>query len=305
MEQAPAPEAPAPIRPPHPPTKVLPPGTRVGLLAGYGRFPILFATLARERGLRIVTIAFRGEASPELAGLSETLHWCGIARMGRMIRLCKREGLAHVVMAGKIHKTRMYDPLRVLRLVPDWRTIKLFYRRLRDRADDSMMGVVAEELAHEGITLESAAELTPELLAPEGVLSARAPTAFEERDVAFGWQLAKRMGDLDVGQSVAVREQAVLAVEAIEGTDANIRRAATLCRGQPFTVVKVAKPRQDMRWDVPVVGTDTIRSLRESGARCLAIEAGRTYLLDPDATLGAADAADIAVVSRRDPDATP
>ena len=125
------------IRPPRLPAKVLPPGTRVGLLAGYGRFPILFAQFARARGLRIVTIAFRGEASPELASLSDAFHWCGIARMGRLFRLCKREGLAHVVMAGKIHKTRMYDPLRLVRLWPDWRTLKLFYRRLANRADDS------------------------------------------------------------------------------------------------------------------------------------------------------------------------
>ena len=280
-------------------------GTRIGLLAGFGRFPFLFADLAKQRGLRIVTIGMKGEASPDLAAGAEAFHWCGVAQVGRMIRLCKREGLTRVVMAGKVHKVRMYDPLRIVRHLPDWRTLKLWYRHVRDRKDDTLLGAVAEELRREGITLESAADLTPELLAPAGTHSARAPTPFETRDIAFGWEVAKRMGDLDIGQTVAVKEQVVLAVEAIEGTDQAIRRAGTLCRGRGFTVVKVAKPRQDMRWDVPTVGPETIKSLTDAGASCLAVEAGKTYLLDADQTLGAADATGLAVVAVTGPPAAP
>jgi DUF1009 family protein len=280
--------------------KTLPEGTRVGLLAGYGRFPFLFQDFAIARGLKIVTIGFKGEADPDLAAKSEVMHWCSIARMGSMVRLCKREKLEHVVMAGKIHKVRMYDPLRWFRLVPDLTTLKLYFGRSESNSDDNMLAKVATLLADAGITLETAAELTPELLAPEGVLTARQPTELERRNVDFGWALAKRMGDLDVGQTVAVHDEAVLAVEAIEGTDQAIRRAGEVCSGRPFTVVKVAKPEQDMRWDVPTVGPDTMRSFKASGARCLGIEADKTYILDPDETLAMADELGVTIISRHD-----
>ncbi|MCI0341593.1 MAG: UDP-2,3-diacylglucosamine diphosphatase LpxI [Planctomycetales bacterium] len=295
-----------PAPPPRPetarsPAKTLPPGERIGLIAGFGRFPILFAERARAQGIPVVAVGIRGECSPDLGPLVERLHWCGIARLGRLLRLLKAEGLRRAIMAGKIHKARVFGPLRLLRFLPDWKTLTLWYRHVRDRKDDTLLGTFAEELSREGIALESAADYCPELLAPEGVLTYRRPTAGEEKDIQFGWELAKRMGGLDVGQTVAVREQAVLAVEAIEGTDAAIRRAGTLCKAGGFTVVKVAKPAQDMRYDVPTVGPETVRSLVESGARLLAIEAGKTYLLDPEETLRAADAAGIAIVSRRAP----
>lgn len=280
--------------------KTLPAGTRVGLLAGYGRFPFLFQEFARARGLKVVTIGFKGEADPKLAEHSEAFHWCSIARMGTMVRLCQRENLTHVVMAGKIHKVRMYDPLRWIRLVPDLTTLKLYFGRDASNSDDNMLAKVARLLAEGGITLETAAELTPELLAPEGVLTARQPTDLERRNVDFGWALAKRMGDLDVGQTVAVHDEAVLAVEAIEGTDQAIRRAGEVCSGRPFTVVKVAKPAQDMRWDVPAIGPDTMRSFQASGARCLGIEADKTYILDPDETLAMADVLGVTIISRHD-----
>lgn len=280
--------------------KTLPEGTRVGLLAGYGRFPFMFQDFAIARGLKVVTIGFKGEADPKLAEKSEAFHWCSIARMGSMVRLCRRENLKHVVMAGKIHKVRMYDPLRWFRLVPDLTTLKMYFGRDKSNSDDNMLAKVAKLLADGGITLETAAELTPEMLAPEGVLTARQPTELERKNVDFGWALAKRMGDLDVGQTVAVHDEAVLAVEAIEGTDLAIRRAGEVCSGRPFTVVKVAKPEQDMRWDVPAIGPDTMRSFKASGARCLGIEADKTYILDPDETLAMADELGVTIISRHD-----
>ncbi|MHC5082136.1 MAG: LpxI family protein, partial [Planctomycetota bacterium] len=201
---------------------------RIGLIAGYGRFPILFADKAREKGLRVVAVGIRHEASPELADHVERFYWCGVARVGRLIRLLKGEGIDRAVMAGKVRKTWMFTPLRVFRLLPDWRTLRLWFRRAKDKKDDTLLGAVAEELASEGIRLESSLLFCDDFLAREGILAGRAPTAGEVADIRFGWGLAKAMGGLDVGQSVAVKEQAVLAVEAIEGTDAAIHRAGNL-----------------------------------------------------------------------------
>ncbi len=274
---------------------------RIGLIAGYGRFPILFARNARANGVRVVAVGIRHEASPELDQYVEKLHWCGVARLGRLIRILKSEGITRAVMAGKVRKTWMYTPLRILRLWPDFRTVKLWYRRLRDRKDDTLLSAVADELASEGITLESSLTFCKDLLAREGVLTRRGPSEAERKDIAFGWKLAKAMGGLDVGQSVSVREQAVLAVEAIEGTDEAIRRAGRLCNGG-FITVKVSKPLQDERFDVPAIGPDTIRALAEAHGRVLAVEAGRTLFLDPEKALEIADGLDICIVALTDRD---
>lgn len=274
-------------------------GTPVGLLAGSGRFPIAFAEKARTLGLAVVCVGIRDEAPPELVPLVEQFHWAGVARLGRMIRCFKDAGVRQVVMAGKIQKTRMHTPLRWLRLLPDWRTISFWFRRARrDNKDDSiLLGVIAEFEA-DGIAFASALDFCPELLVKAGTLTRRGLSAAEARDVEFGWRLAKEMGRLDVGQSVAVREQAVLAVEAIEGTDQAILRAGLLCPRGGFVVVKVAKPQQDMRFDVPTVGCATIESMRKAGARVLAIEAGKTIVLDQEQTLALADRYGITVVAR-------
>ena len=274
--------------------------TPLGLLAGSGRFPVVFAEKARSLGRPVVCVGIRHEAPAHLAALARRFYWCRLAGLGRMIRCFKREGVSEVVMAGKIHKaTFMHRPWRVLSLWPDWRLVRLWYNRSRrDNRDDALLLAVIDEFAAEGLRFTSALELCPELLVKAGLLTRRRTTDREEKDIAFGWELAKEMGRLDVGQSVAVKERAVLAVEAIEGTDQAIARAGTLCPSGEFVVVKVAKPHQDMRFDVPTVGCQTITSMHQAGGRVLAIEAGKTIVLDQEKTVELADRYGITIVAR-------
>jgi DUF1009 family protein len=279
----------------------------VGLLAGWGRFPIVFAEKARALGLPVVCVGLRGMASPELAGLVSRFHWARVAQLGRMIRCFRREGVRRAVMAGKVQKADvLHKPWKAVSLWPDWRTVRAWFAHLsrdRDNRDDTILNVVVQEFAADGIVFESALDLCPELLVTPGVLTRRRPTPLEEADIAFGWELAREMGRLDVGQSVAVKERAVLAVEAIEGTDRAIARAGEFCRAGGFVVVKVAKPRQDMRFDVPTVGTATVEALRRAGGRVLAIEAGKTIVLDQAETVALADRHGLTIVALRDAEA--
>lgn len=270
----------------------------IGLLAGGGRFPMIFAEKARAQGLSVVCVGIRYEATQELANLVDRFYWSGIAQLGRMIRLLKREGCQQVVMAGKVHKAVIYTPLRIFRLLPDLRMVRTWLKRRRDNQDDSLMLALIDEFAADGMRFESALDICPELLVRTGVLTRKQPTPQEEADIAFGWQLAKEMGRLDVGQSVAVKERAVLAVEAIEGTDRAIARAGDLCRRGGFVVVKVAKPQQDMRFDVPTIGANTIESMKNAGARVLAIEAGKTIIIDEPDTIALANKYGLSIVAR-------
>ena len=198
----------------------------VGLLAGGGRFPFLFAQAAKAQGIRVVCVAIEGNADPELADYVDTFLWNGITKLDSMIRKFKREGIDYVAMAGKIHKTVMFERFRLLRHIPDWRFIRFFFSAPRkDNRDDSLLLGLIDEFARDGIRIVSALEVCPELLASAGYLTERRPKPQEIKDIAFGWQLAKEMGRLDVGQSVAVRERAAIAIEAIEGTDRAIERA--------------------------------------------------------------------------------
>ncbi len=275
---------------------------KVGLLAGSGRFPIAFAEKARSLGLPVVCVGLSGEASPELAGMVRRFYWSSPVRMGRMIRLFKREGVQRVVMAGKVKKANlMHAPWKLFRLLPDWRTLRFWYlRRRRDNKDDTLLLGLIDEFARDGLVFDSALTFCPELLVSQGTLTRREPTAAERRDIAFGWELAREMGRLDVGQSVAVKDRAVLAVEAIEGTDRAIARAGELCRAGGFVVVKVAKPQQDMRFDVPTVGRSTVETLHRAGGRVLAIEAGKTIVLDQADTVALADRCGITIVALDD-----
>lgn len=271
----------------------------IGLLAGWGRFPILFAEKARQVGLPVVCVGIRHEASAELIPLVQDFSWAGVARLGRMIRCFRRAGVRRAVMAGKIHKTVMHTPWRLLRLLPDWRALQFWFKRpRRDNKDDSILLGLINEFAAEGIIFESALDICPELLVQPGILTRRHPTPAEEADIHFGWELAKEMGRLDVGQSVAVKEKAVLAVEAIEGTDQAILRAGSLCRAGGFVVIKVAKPHQDMRFDVPAIGCQTIETIHRAGGKVLAIEADKTILLDADQTIALADRLGLTIVAR-------
>jgi DUF1009 family protein len=270
----------------------------VGLLAGWGRLPLYFVEKAQAAGIPVVCVGIRDMASPELAGLAHRFYWTGVARLGRTIRLFRREGVRQLVMAGKVHKTVIHTPWRFFRLLPDWRMIRFWYKRTRrDNKDDSIVLGIIGEFEADGIRVESALDLCPELLVKPGVLTRRKPAAVEAKDIEFGWTLAKEMGRLDVGQSVSVKERAVLAVEAIEGTDRSILRAGELCPAGGFVVVKVAKPQQDMRFDVPTVGCSTIESMHKAGGRVLAIEAGKTILLDQADAVALADRYGISIIA--------
>ncbi|HMF10796.1 MAG TPA: UDP-2,3-diacylglucosamine diphosphatase LpxI [Gemmataceae bacterium] len=274
------------------------PRTPIGLLAGSGRFPLYIAERARSIGIPVVCVGIRYEAAPELASLVHRFHWAGVARLGRMIRCFQREGVKRVVMAGKVHKADvLHRPWRLLSLLPDWRTFRTFLWSSRDNRDDAILLAVIDEFARDGLEFDSALNLCPELLVRSGILTRRAPSTKEQLDVVFGWELAKEMGRLDVGQSVAVKERAVLAVEAIEGTDKAIARAGDLCRSGGFVVVKVAKPQQDMRFDVPTVGFQTVETMHRAGGRVLAVEAGKTILLDEADTIALADRYGISIVA--------
>jgi DUF1009 family protein len=267
----------------HPSSFILP-SSPIGLLAGSGRFPILFAESARRQGLRVACVGIKYEAPAELRDLCATYETVGIAKLGRMIRVFGRQNVRHIVMAGKVTKNVMYSPWRIVQLWPDYRMFRMWYfRNRRDNRDDSILLGVIAEFEFDGMTFASALDYCPELLVNEGLLTRRPPTAREQADIAFGWKLAKEMGRLDVGQSVAVKEKAALAIEAIEGTDRCIERAGGLCKAGGWTLVKVAKPQQDMRFDVPTIGLATIESLHKAGARVLAIEAQKTIVIDqPD-----------------------
>jgi DUF1009 family protein len=249
--------------------------------------------------LPVVCVGIRDEAPPELAQLVDRFYWSGIARLGRMVRCFRRAGVRKAVMAGKIPKVRMHASWRLLRYLPDWRAIRFWYfSRRRDNRDDTLLLDVIAEFASDGIDFISALDLCPELLVQQGLLTRRCPSAAEEDDIEFGWDLARQMGRLDVGQSVVVKERAVLAVEAIEGTDEAIRRAGTLCPRGGFVVVKVAKPQQDRRFDVPTVGAATIETMHRAGGRVLAVEAGQTILIDEAQTIALANRYGISIVAR-------
>jgi UDP-2,3-diacylglucosamine hydrolase len=273
----------------------------LGLLAGSGRFPILFAEAARQEGYEVACVGIRYEAPDELRTLCHSFEPVSVSRLGGIIRSFKRRGVKRVVMAGKVTKSVMYTPLRVVRLWPDLRMVRFWTRTLRgDHRDDTILLSLIAEFERDGMTFDSALDYCPELLVKDGVLTRRAPSAAERKDIAFGWRLAKEMGRLDVGQSVAVKEQAALAVEAIEGTDRCIERAGQLCRAGGWTLVKVAKPEQDMRFDVPTIGLSTIENLHKARARVLAIEADRTIVIDQPRVVELANKYGLAIVAVRD-----
>jgi len=272
----------------------------IGLLAGGGRFPIAFAEKAKKLGVPVACVAIRDEASPELIPLVDTFYWTGLTKLGRMIRCFKKAGCKQIVMAGKIHKVKMNTPMRWWHLLPDWRMVRFWFRRTRqDNKDDSILLGVIDEFRMDGLDFASALDFCPELLVKAGLHTRRAPTAAEVADIEFGWLLAKEMGRLDVGQSVMVKEKAVLAVEAIEGTDQAILRAGTLCPRGGFTVVKVAKPQQDMRFDVPTIGIKTIENMKKSGGTTLAVEADKTIIIDEKDVVDLADRYGIAIVAKQ------
>ncbi len=270
----------------------------LGLIAGSGRFPIVFAQAARRQGHRVFGIGVEGMASEELARHCDEYTTGRLGRIGRGIRLFRRAGVQKIVMAGKIEKTVLVRPYLFWRVLPDWRTLHMWFRyATRDKKDDTLLLAVIREFERDNLIFESALKYCTELLVKHGFLTRRKPTPAQWKDINFGWELAKEMGRLDVGQSVMVKDTAVLAIEAIEGTDNCIRRAGELCRKGGFTVVKVSKPNQDMRFDVPAIGMQTIHTMHEAGAKVLAVESDRTIILDQKAVLRLADQYGISIVA--------
>jgi len=262
---------------------------KIGLIAGKNKFPLIFAQSAREQGFQVVAAAHHGETDPALEQWADAVKWVYVGQLGKIIRFFQKAGVTRAVMAGGISKGRLFSHLR-----PDWRALKIV-GRAKHAGDDGILRAVAAELESEGITIVSPTLFLTELLAPEGVLSRRQPNAAELRDIEFGFAMAKEIGRLDIGQCVVVRRQAVLAVEAIDGTDATIRRGGILA-GEQAVVVKVSKPDQDLRFDVPAVGLETIGVMREVKASVLALEAGKTLMFDRTEMLQQADKAKIAVI---------
>jgi UDP-2,3-diacylglucosamine hydrolase len=281
-------------------------GTRsLGLIAGNGRFPFLLLDAARAHGLTVVVAAIKEETDPEIDALAAAdpairVHWMSLGELSRLIDTFKAEGVTRAVMAGQVKHTQIFSAIR-----PDWRLAKLLLN-LRTRNTDMLLGAVAKVLSDEGIELISSTHYLEPLLAQPGVLTQRAPTEEEQKDIAYGRTVGRAIAGYDLGQTVVIAAQACVAVEAMEGTDATITRAGDLFRalGDPastlsrsLTVVKVAKPSQDMRFDVPVIGLATIETMARAGATCLAVEAGRTLLFDSAAIVAAANQAGIALVA--------
>jgi DUF1009 family protein len=272
------------------------PRLHLGLIAGNGSFPFRVLEAARSLGHRVTIIAVQEEASPDLERVARaepeaTLHWVSLGQLGKAIAILREAGVSHAVMAGQVKHAKLFS-----NIMPDL-TLMSVLMRLRSRNTDALISAVADVLGNHGITLiDSTAFLTP-LLARPGQLSRRPPTDDERRDLAFGYTMADRIAGLDIGQTVAVKAAAVVAVEAMEGTDEVIARAGRLA-GPGVRIVKVAKPGQDMRFDVPVVGVATIAAMAAAGASALSVDAGRTLMLDGEDIVTAADRAGIAVVGR-------
>jgi DUF1009 family protein len=263
---------------------------RIGLIAGSGRFPVLFAETARRRGVEVVAVAHRGETDPELERVVSAITWIHPGELEAMIQALKAAGARRTVMVGGIAKPRLFQDFR-----PDARALALI-ARLGQLRDDLVLRAVAAELESEGIAVVESTLYLQEIVPAAGVLGARAPTPGEWQDIRFGFRAAKVIGQFDIGQSVVVRSGAIIAVEGIEGTDATVRRAGQLGNGD-IVLVKVCKPTQDTRFDLPAVGPETVRALAEVRGRALAIEASRTITLDRAEMIARADAADIAVVA--------
>lgn len=274
---------------------------RIGLIAGWGRYPLVVAEALNRAGYRVSCLAIKDHADSALRDLCDHVQPVGLAKLGQAIRYFRRRGVSDAVMAGKVHKVRLYQPWMWIKHLPDWTCLKTFYPHFiatnKDRKDDTLLGAIVEAFHRGGITLGPATDYAPELLVKHGCLTTRFPSSSQQADITFGWTLAKEMGRLDVGQSVAVRDRAALAIEAIEGTDECIRRAGVLCRAGEFTIVKVAKPQQDMRFDVPTIGLGTLETMRAAGARVLAVEAARTIIIDEPQVVAYANAHKLSIVA--------
>ncbi len=274
---------------------------RIGIIAGNGSFPLLVLDAARAQGFDVIVAAIKEEAFPEIEAHGATaVHWLSLGELSRLIETFQREGVRRAIMAGQVKHKQIFSSIR-----PDWRLAKLMLS-LGTRNTDSLLGAVAQVLADEGITLENSTSFLEPLLAKAGVLTSRAPTPQERKNIDYGRAVARHVAQYDIGQTVVVAESACVSVEAMEGTDSTIERAGVIMRSleghastlsRELTVVKIAKPNQDMRFDVPVIGVKTIEVMHSAGATCLALDAGKCLLLDGKAIMTAADSANITMLA--------
>ncbi|MEM9365848.1 MAG: UDP-2,3-diacylglucosamine diphosphatase LpxI [Planctomycetota bacterium] len=281
----------------------LPEGRPVGLVAGWGRFPVSVAETLARRGHPVYCIAIRGHALSELETVCQSTLWSGVGRFGRHIRFFKRHGIGHVTLAGKLFKSELlYHGSLLLKHRPDWTCLKTFWPLLmgpnRDARDDRLLGAVIDTYQRNAMRICAATELAPDLLVDAGVLTQTQPQHKQTRDMELGWEIAKAMGGFDIGQAITIKDGTVLAVEAIEGTDACIQRTGELCPRGGWTLIKVSKPNQDMRFDVPTIGTRTVDRVQDAGGTMIAIEANKTILLDQAETIRRADQHGITIVAR-------
>src|SRR5437016_8326073 len=260
-----------------------------GLIAGNGRFPFLVLEGARSQGIEMAVIALKEEASPELEKIAKRLHWVSLGELSKTIELLQQEGVTQAVMAGQGKHKKIFSAIR-----PDWKLAKLLFS-LPKKNTDALIGAVARVLEEEGIRLVDSTLFLKPLVPDPGVLTRRAPTGHEVEDMAYGLGVARQIASMDVGQTVVIADRACVAVEAMEGTDKTIARAARITEGKPLVVIKVSKPEQDMRFDVPVVGLPTIEQMRAAGATALAVDAGRTLLFDREKLIELADGAGITI----------
>jgi DUF1009 family protein len=259
------------------------------LIAGNGRFPFLVLEGARSQGIEMAVIALKEEASPELQNVAKRLHWVSLGELSKAIALMQQEGVKRAVMAGQVKHNKIFSAIR-----PDWKLAKLLFS-LPQKNTDSLIGAVAKIFEEEGIQFVDSTTFLKPLLPEAGVLTRRAPDDREAADMEYGLGLARHIAGMDIGQTVVIADRACVAVEAMEGTDETITRAARFADGKPLVVVKVSKPKQDMRFDVPVVGLPTVEAMKKSGVTALAIDAERTLLFDRDQLIESADAAGIAI----------
>jgi len=266
---------------------------KYGMIAGNGRFPILALETARKLGDEVVAIGIREEASPEIEGLAARCHWVSLGELSRLIEICHQEGVSEIMMCGQVKHAKIFSSIK-----PDWKLFKVL-AALPRKNTDSLIGAVQKVLADDGIALVDSTKLLKPLLATEGVLTRRKPTDDEKSDIEYGRRIATALASVDVGQSAAICERACVAVEAMEGTDAMLRRAAGLANGRRLTLVKSSARRRHLLFDVPVIGASTIPVMVETGTTVLAVDAGRTLLLDREEMLEAANRGKIAIIGMK------
>ncbi len=263
---------------------------KYGVIAGNGRFPVIALETARKQGDEAIAIAIKEEASADVERAAARCHWVSLGELSRLIEICKSEGITQIMMAGQVKHAKIFSSIR-----PDWRLIKLL-AAMTEKNTDSLIGGVAKVLAGEGIHLVDSTLLLKPLLAPPGAITKRKPDKDEQRDIDYGRRIAHRLASLDLGQSVAIADGACVALEAMEGTDAMLRRAASLVEGKRLTLVKASSRRRHLLFDVPVIGPGTIDVMKETNTSALAVDAGRTLLLDRDELIEKANDAKIAIV---------